>query len=817
MILQDLRFAIRSCRRAPLFYAGIIAVLALGIGANGAIFSLVQAVLLEPLPYERPDQLVRLWSSGRDAVAAPLRRGYVADVAVTRWRDDGAAVLADVAGANLWDGSLEAQFDLVLDDRAERLRGGIVTPNFFTVLGATAALGRTFTNEDDAAGRHNLVVLSHRLWQRAFGGDPGVIGRTVVFVAGRADREPKPFVVIGVLPAAFRFTYPQETELWTVYPWSRVSASRGRAIDFSGGVGRLRPGVSIDAARSLLAPVSPEPHDIPPEYRSITFVEPMADWVAGEAQPALLLLAGVAALLLVIACATVGNALLVRLAERQRELALRASLGAGRLRLMRQLGLEGLVLATAGTAAGSIVAIVLLPLLRSLVPPLVPRADAMSVNLWFVVFAAGLAIAVTLFAALVPAVHGSRVDLLTILKQSAAASSSRSALRWRGALMLAQTCVATALLACATLLLFSFWRLSRVDLGYDAPNVTTVEIRLLDRKYIQLPPGERWGSPAVVQFQDDLLARVRAIPGVIEAGLTTAVPFRGVDFLVALSRDGKGQRIGARARSVDPAYFSVMRLRLLRGRLLTDDDTRSTPRVAVVSASFAKHMFGADDPLGQTFDYGGPVQVVGVVDDVRYSSFAAAPEPAIYRPRQQAPAELICLVVRTSGEMPHLAAALRRAVHEVDPAVPAMNVTTIDRILSDSIADRRFYTATTSAFAALALVLTSTGLIVVLARSIAERRRELAIRTALGAPVSRLMAMIARQGLILVLTGALIGLVVARAGAALLQQFLFEVDAREPIVYALAMAVALLVAAVACLVPVRHIASIPPATVLRAD
>ncbi|HET9372443.1 MAG TPA: ADOP family duplicated permease [Vicinamibacterales bacterium] len=813
-LAQDLRFALRSFRRQPMFIAGLVLVLALGIGANGAIFSLVKAVLLDPLPYRDPDRLAMVYRT-----MAP-RHEFKSYGMTREWLyalHGEAADVMQTAGMKMWRGNLDAQLDLELDDRAERLRGTFVTSNFFQVVGVEAALGRVFTPADESAGP-TLVVVSDAFWRRALGGRTSAIGETITVAAGRRPRAARQLTIIGVLAPDVRFTYPLATEIWALESWTEVQREPGGAILFEF-VSRLNPGVSVETAEARLAALTESM-----ERRGLTRggdrfrLQPVDEWVAGAVRPTVVLLAGVAGLLLVIACVTVGNALLVRLGERQRELAVRASLGAGRTRLARQLVTEGLVLAAAGTIAGCTLASLLLPIFRSLVPATVPRADEMQVDVWMLAFAAGAAIVVTVLSTLAPAWQTSRVDLVTAIKRaSGPASSARATLRWRGVLVAVQGALAACLLTGAALLLASFWRLSGVALGYDADDVVTVEMRLLDAKYSI--PG------AIGLFERDIVSRLRAIPGVEDVGMGTAVPFRGVDFSGSYDPPGCEHRppdpappdcrsVGGHNRHVDNGFFRVMRIGLVRGRLFDASDAPTSPRVAVVSQSFARAMFGDVDPIGRSFE---GYQVVGVVADVRFQSLQSEAAPAVYFPRSQQPSALIAVVIRASPGTAITAASVHAAIRAVDPAVPAMDITTIGQIRSASIADRRFYTTTTVAFAALALLLTAAGLVIVVARSVVERRREIAIRTALGARGGQLVTLLVRQGLTPVVAGVAVGLGAAWIGARWLQQFLFEVDRHAAFAYALPAAVVLVVGAIACLWPARRITELAPAAVLRAE
>jgi predicted permease len=384
-------------------------------------------------------------------------------------------------------------------------------------------------------------------------------------------------------------------------------------------------------------------------------------------------------------------------------------------------------------------------------------------------------------------------------------------------LVAAQVTVATILLISATLLLASFWRLGRVPLGFDGSRVLTVEMRLMDQKYqgTWSPSGRYSQSPKIGVFRKNLVARVAALPGVEEAGLTSAVPFRGVDFTYVFSAVGQKKTIAGNARFVNPGYFTAMRIPLVRGRLISDTDTATTPRVVVLSESYARLMFGADDPLGKRIDPDDPAQVVGIVTDVRYVTREKNPQPALYFPDTQGSSLLICLVARTTQDAGNVAAAVRQVIHDLDPALPAMKMTTVDRIVDESVASRRFYTTATAAFAGIALMLTVAGLVVIVARAVVERRRELAIRSALGASQRSIVKLVVRQGVSPVLIGTAIGLAASYTGSTLLARFLFDVSPRQPIVYLAAALLVIGIVGLASLVPARRASAIDPALVLK--
>ena len=811
-LTRDIRLAWRGLRRTPLFLAGILLTLAIGVGANGAVFSLLHAVLLQPLPYRDPDRLVMVWNASNRPTN--WRRGTTT-ARINAWYDQSHDLFSDMAAFKLWTGNLEAQIDLVTASGAERLRAGLVTPNFFSTLGVTAISGRVFTADDDVAGARDLAVLSYTLWVRAFGANPAVIGQAMTFITGRSRRGPKPLTIVGVLPPAFRFTYPLETELWVLQPWSelRNDPSQGRAITHNGAVARLLPMVSFEQAQARMAPVGVSPAEAawPVEQRSITRLERAPDWVTGETRPSLWLLGGVASLLLLITCATVATALFIRQAARRRELSVRAALGASPAQLVRHGMTEGALLVGVGSAAGLVVSIALHPALRALVPPIVPRGDEIGLSVPVVLF--GIAVtAVTVFLSVfAPAWSAGRADVSATLGRGAGTSSSdRTTNRWRSGLLVIESGVAAALLVSAALLLTSFWRLYRVDLGFDGHRVLTVEMRLLDDRYRQ--PG------ALAAFQTELIDRVRGVPGVIDVGITSAVPFRGVDFMMMIDRpEEPSRRHPANGRYVDPAFFSVMKIPLKAGRLISSADTAASPKVIVVSEQFAKSIFGSANPIGRLIDSDEPTMVIGVVGDVRYVSRDREAAPAIYYPRTQHPVELICIVARTAPEAGDLGPVVRRTISEIDPALPAMNITTIDRIVTESVADRRFTATATSAFAAVALLLTVIGIAAVVGRAVVERRRELAIRTALGATRSHLTGLVMRQGLGPTAVGTALGLMGAYATSNLLQRFLFGITPREPFIYGGVAGVIVVIAALASVLPGYRAGHTSPATLLRTE
>ena len=808
---QDVRYTGRSWMRSPGFYAGLVLTLGLGIGANTAVFTLVQAVLLQPLPYANQDRLVMIWRS-RVQEATPSR-GVSTPAELLSYREHGQPLLEIAAIKDA--GSSEASMDFMTPSGVEQLDGALVTPEFFDVIGARPLIGRLFTASDAAAGNTDGLVMSDAFWRDGFGGDPSVLGRSVRLTAGYGRRRTeRTYRVVAVLPPGFHFNYDTKIQVWVMNTWEDIRREYPDGLAYRV-LARLGPQVTFPVVTDRLKQAhelaNPENAGRVADRRSIPRVEPITEWVAGRTRPTLALLTGVAVLLLVITCVTTANALLIRVTERRRELSLRTALGASRSRLFSQLMTEGLLLSAAGTIAGVLTALATLPALRSLVPITMPRGDEITVNLPILAFAALAVLLVTLVATAAPAWRGARLQVASGLKESAASvSADPGTARWRRALVGIQAALAAILLSGAALLLTSAWRLANTPLGFDADPVWTVEMTLQAQKYHD--------DETRRLFQDAVRSGVSRIPGVASVGMTSAVPFRGIDFLRATFKTPAGEEFSAHHRYVDPSYFSIMHIGVRQGRLLTmEDDKPNAPMIAVVSESFARKAFGDAEPLGQQIPYDTPITVVGVVGDLRYKNPEMTPVPAIYIPRTLGPSLVMCLVIEPSAGVRDLGPAIRQAIAAVDPTIPAKRLTTIGQIRRNASADRRFYTAATLVFAGLALLLTVAGILIIVTRSIAERRREIAIRAALGASASRLRRLLVAQGLLPVLGGVVIGLGAALAGAPLVAPFLYEVAPRAAAVY-VAVGVTIGVAGVAAsLWPARRITAVVPASVLRAE
>jgi predicted permease len=807
-IAQDVRIGLRQIKRAPFFAAAAILALAVGIGANGAVFSILQMTLLQPLPYARPDELGMMWRTYKSDLPY---RGLLTRENVLAFRREMRSEVGDIAALITWKGDTDAELDLVRADRTERLNGVIATPNIFDILGVKAARGRLFTARDEPSS-DPLLVISDAVWKRDFNGDPAVIGRPVTLSAGWSPRTRRTFTLLGVLPPAIHYTYPQETEAWVMMPWADVERWPARAITFQSVI-RRAPGVTAergaDRIRTYTAGIDPEALKWP-DPPGVGLYS-MRDWVLGDTRPSLRLLGGVSLLLLIVSCITVANGLLVRASERRQELAVREALGASRWRLVRQLLAEGTVLAVLGATAGVAFALAMRPLLNTLLPASVPRIGELGATMRLVGFGLLAAAAATMLAAMVPAIVGTgETSASQLIRSSAGASAGVGAARWRQMLVALQAAFATALMVCASLLLVSFWRLGHVPLGFDGEQVLTAETTLLDDRY-RKPDN-------VAEFRRRLLERVRAIPGVTEAGLSSAIPFRGTDFVFNGGRPGTDLSVKANARFVDSAFFGVLRIPLVRGRYVSDRDAADASSVAVISESLARRLFGNSDPLGRTVQFDTLREVVGVVRDARFAGFDKTVRPAVYIPIEQARSTLLCIAIRAARpSLDGIAAAVHRAAREIDAGVPLMHMTTIDHVVDESTANRRFYTVATGFFAGVAVLLTIGGLVMVVARVVSERKRELAIRMALGASAANVTEVVMRSTVVAAAVGIMAGLAAAYALSTSLSQFVFGVGARAPGLYATTGVVMIAAAALTAWQPARRAALLPVTTFLKAD
>jgi putative ABC transport system permease protein len=791
---RDLRQALSALRRNPAFTAIAALTLALGIGANSAIVSVVHAVLLRPLPYHEPEKLVTI-----DYLLAG--EYFVLRERVPSLRD--MALYHAGVGFNVSDTS-----------GAERLTGTHVSANLFSTLGVAPALGRTFRADEELPGAR-AVVISHALWRQRFGADPNVIGREILI-------DSLPREIIGVMPATFAFP-SFDTQLWMPFAFDRAAAGalwgggqRGYAV------ARLVPGATAARAQSELRARGPDLRKantlwvFPDTWGDRREVVSLQDEMVGDVRTRLLVMLGAVGFVLLLACANVANLLLARASARQREIAIRYALGASRGRIIRQLLTESAVLGLVGGGAGFLLAYWGVPLLVGSLPADMPRVEEISVDRWMLAFTLGVSILTGVAFGLVPAIQASGCTVQTSLKAEERGATSPLG-RASSLLVIGEVAVAVLLVIVAGLLIRSFTSLLRVDPGFRTERIVTA---------IVTPPAIRYPTDASARvFYDSLLARVAALPGVQSVEAVSNLPLASRNRSFAFEAEGtpyvpaQGSPMTG-SRNVTPGYFRVMQIPLLKGRPLTDADRDKTLAVALVNETFARRYFAGVDPIGRRFkavwkkDW---ITVVGVVGDVKHIGLAAAAEPEVYRAFAQEPLRDMTLVIRTVGDPAPLAASLRAAVADVDATVPISSVRTADQVLARSVAAWRFTTFLHGAFALVALTLAAIGIYGVLSYAVSRRSREIGVRMALGARRADVLRMVLGRALLLTATGTITGILAAFAATRLLKTLLFEVSPTDLVTFTV---VPLLLAAVACLaayIPASRATRVDPTIALRLE
>jgi predicted permease len=798
---QDVVFGLRVLRRNPVFSLVAVLTLALGIGANTALFSITYAVVFRPLPFDEPERLLTLWESSARSEDA---RVIASPANYLDWREQTTSF--EEMGAYVED------FYNISDDdsRPERVAGVNATPSLFQTLGVRAFLGRTFLPEEGEHGAEGAVMLSHGLWQRRFGGDPAVVGKTVK-LNGPA------YTVVGVLPPDFILS-PRRYELYRALSFndSQKVNRRGRYLSV---VARLRPGVTPEQARAEMRGVGARlAAQYPDENagRSAT-TYPLDRWITWGTRPLLLTLLGAVGFTLLIACANVANLLLGQAAGRRKEMAVRAALGAGRLRLARQMLTEGLTLSLAGGAAGLLLAKWGVGLLVSISPSSLPRAEEAGLDARVLGFTLLVSTLTGLAFGLVPALQASKVELTDALKAGARSATGGRRSFARGALVAAEVALSLMLLVGAGLLVKSFIRLTEVELGFDPERVVAADISLPYRYNTQ---GAR------TEFYRQLLTRVEALPGVSSAAVSQSVPLsgeeHGAQFMVvgrARAADGS-DRHGSIYHRVSEGYLKTLGVRLLRGRGLTERDTAEAPGVALVNETLARKVFPGEDPLGKQLVLAGedkprPREIVGIVSDTRYVTPRSEPFPEIYVSYLAEPWFHMSLSVRATGDPASLVNGIREELAAVDRDVPLANVKEMEQYVSDSLSPQRFSALLVTLFAVAALGLAALGVYGVISNHVTRRTHEIGIRIALGARRGDVLRLVVGQGMRPVLLGLGAGLAGAFALTRLMESLLYGVRAFDPPVFA---GVALLLAATAlaaCYLPARRATRVDPMAALR--
>jgi putative ABC transport system permease protein len=804
-LLQDLRYGFRMLARAPGFTATAVLTLALGIGANTAVFSVVNSVLLKPLPYAQPDRLVdveSMWTKGTP-VSNPLSYPDFFDFRAQNHVFEHLVTSRDT--------------HLALTDVGEpvQLDGEMVTWDLFPALGIQPALGRGFLPSEEAAGTH-VVVLSHSLWQRHFGADRNLVGRTITL-----DR--KPYTVIGVAPAGFAFPVNEpDLQFWTTIAGDHnagVTVQRGAHMLTA--LGRLKRGIDIEQARADLDVIAAALAKQYPDTNTNSTrasVRPELETLVGESGTPLLILLGAVGLVLLIACANIANLLLARTANREQEMAVRAAMGASRGRVVRQLLTESVLLAILGGTAGTLLAEYALGVVLPLGGHSIPRLAQTNVDTRALGFSVLLALLTSVFFGLAPALNASKVDFASSLKEGGRASTRRHD-RVRGALVIAQVTLGLVLVTGAGLLMASFLNLETSDLGLKPDHLLTFWFSL---------PQPQYKAAQQVAFYDQLLERLRALPGVESAAGVWPLPLGGDLATVGFNIEERPAAVSnwpsARIAFATPDYFRTAGIPLLKGRMFNDHDDAHAPRVLIVNKAFADQYFPGEDVLGKRITSGAVAagdkeetkrEIVGVVGNAKMFAMDAEPEPTYYFPYKQLPWQPPLAMLRTAVPPQTLESAVRREMAALDPMVPVFQMRTLEELLSTQVTQPRFHTVLLGCFAGVALLLTMVGLYGVMAYSVTRRTREIAVRIALGASRSTVLSMVLKQALVLLAAGLALGLVASLAADRLLESMLFGVAAINPTVLSLSGLLVALTGLLAAYLPARRGARVDPMVALR--
>ena len=800
-LMQDLRYGVRMLVKNPGFALVAILTLALGIGVNTAIFSVINAVLLRPLPYEQPERITMVYSTNekRGVRRNPFSYLNFADYRAGQQSFEAMAAYSEASAA-------------LSGEQPEQIQGIATSTDIFKVLATNAAKGRTFNDEDEREGGAPVVVLSHGTWQRRFGSDPNIVGRQIS-LDGRSK------TVVGVLPENFQFLFASEQPEFYVPldPKSEMNVQRG-AI-YLRVIGRLKPGVSIQQASAEMRTIAgrlSEQYKAENANRSVNLVPALED-MTSSLRPTLLVLLGAVGFVLLIACANVANLLLARAAGRGREIAIRVAHGASRLRIIRQLLTESMLLAIIGGLLGLLIAVWGVELLSAVVPANIPRFDQTRVDFYVLGFTLLASVLTGLIFGLAPALQASRLDLNEALKEGGrSATGGRVRNRVRSFLIVSEVALSLVLLVGAGLLIKSFIELRNVNPGFDAQNSLTASVSLPSVKYDD--------DAKVLNFYRQTIERASQLSNVEAVGAIMPLPLGNNAMSISFTVDGRpepppGERQSSGARIITPGYFRAMGVPLIKGRVFTDEDKPESPKVIVINETLARRFFPGEDPLGKRLRLGMNNingEIVGVVGDVRHGSIDEEAGPEFYVPLAHVPIGDMAIVVRTKGGDPaQLAPTLRQLVREIDKDQPLFEVRTMTSLVSSSIARQRFSMTLVALFAVLALILASVGIFSVMSFLVTQRTHEIGIRMALGAQTSDVLRMVLKQGMFFTLIGLGVGLIAAFALTRLMGGLLFQVRATDPLTFIGVSLLLIIVALIACYIPARRATRVDPMRALH--
>jgi putative ABC transport system permease protein len=800
-VARDLRHAVRMILRAPGFSAIAILTFAVGIGVNTAVFNVVNGVLLRPLPYPDADRITMLWMDNR---RQNIKEDIASYPAYIDWKTQSASYEHMAAFT-------PSAFSLTGAGEPERLQGAAVTANFFDVMGVAPSIGRRFGVEHETPGKDSVVVLSHGLWQRRFGGATDVLGRTIT-LNGR------PREVIGVMPAALQ--WPDDAELWA--PLAPVQQQRDSRNSFwLPVIGRLKPGISIAQAQAEMSGIGDRLEQAYPETRGFgVYVVGLQQQLVGNIERPLLVLLGAVGFVLLIACANLANLMLGRTAARRKELAIRTALGAGRGVLIRQIVTEAFVLAAAGGVIGVVLAHWATSFFIALGGDGIPRREAIAIDARVLLFALALATIAALLSALIPALHGSRKKIVDHLREGSRQGSGGASRRTRNVLVATEVALSLILLTGAGLLVKTLWTMQQAPRGFTAERVAMMTISA---------PATAYPKPTdVSSFYTRLLERVRAIPGVESAASGTGVLQPLITNSGIFSFEGKPvpapeEQIEYPIEFVSPGYFETAGMTIVNGRGFTAADDANAPRVAVINETLARMTWPGEDPVGRRLRPGdgtsqAPWQtVIGVIRDAHRAEVTRAIRPEIYGSTLQITPRTQTLFVKTAGVPEAIVPAVRRELQAIDPQLPLFRVTTLEREIGVTLAQPRFQAVLLAVFAGIALLLATIGIYGVTSHAVGQRTQEVGIRMAMGAARRDVLRLMLLQHLRPAVIGLAIGLAGAVALSRFLQSLLFGVDATDPATFSLVSLVLLLVAAGACLIPARRATRVDPVVALRMD